>query len=380
MWLAGSENRERWYRFRFRPGQVIEGAVRDNDGQKQGTILVEVLEAESTDSKGHWFVGRYILASDSHLRWWMSEGDGARLAKRCRYHCCESSAVDCPEVKKGKGMHMEKFREITQRELDAKVPAWAFGRNCSKVMNAYLKQRGSEPPSGPTGPDLPWRESGEEGGEDAERSESPGPSDLRKKLQEARDAVRKLEKRMAKDEKKDAKKKRDKSVDKKKRKKKSPAAGGDEKKDRKRRSRTKERRRRDKRSESRRRRRRKSTSSSRSGSASSHPKELFGGDGSGSETAGRGGQRDRGPFGGGDVVNFQDRSDSDSESFRDAPADRKAVNQLRLVQYAKKKPGRLASRLLLKMQREGAQGAVGADPSKVGLTPPGHQRSTTSSP
>ena len=49
------------------------------------------------------------------------------------------------------------------------------------------------------------------------------------------------------------------------------------------------------------------------------------------------------------------------------------MNQLRLVQYAKKKPGRLASRLLLKMQREGAQGAVGADPSKVGLTPPSAQ-------
>ena len=39
------------------------------------------------------------------------------------------------------------------------------------------------------------------------------------------------------------------------------------------------------------------------------------------------------------------------------------------VQYAKKRPGRLASRLL-KMRREGAQGSVGADPKKIGLTPP----------
>ena len=41
------------------------------------------------------------------------------------------------------------------------------------------------------------------------------------------------------------------------------------------------------------------------------------------------------------------------------------------MQYAKRTPGRLASRLLLKMQVEGAQGAVGAKPADRGeLTPP----------
>ena len=62
-------------------------------------------------------------------------------------------------------------------------------------------------------------------------------------------------------------------------------------------------------------------------------------------------------------------SESDSESFRDAPADRKATSQLQLVQHARKKPGRLASRLLLKMRREGAQGSVGAELNE-GKTPP----------
>ena len=151
MWLAGSENQERWYEFRFRPGQLIEGAARYDEGKKQGTMLVEVLEGESTSGMGHWFKGRYIVASDGHLRWWMEHGAGAPLAAKARCRYCETTAVDCAELKKGKS------------ELDAKIPSWAFGRQCHRAMTAYLKARGAEPKKAVgAGPDLPWREPGGE--------------------------------------------------------------------------------------------------------------------------------------------------------------------------------------------------------------------------
>ena len=71
-------------------------------------------------------------------------------------------------------------------------------------------------------------------------------------------------------------------------------------------------------------------------------------------------------------MRYQGETSSASETvFREAPAAPKASNQLKLMQYAKKTPGRLASRLLLKMQAEGAQGAVGANPAEQGeMTPP----------
>ena len=34
---------------------IDRAGARDFDGKEQGTMLVEVIEAESTDSKGHWF-------------------------------------------------------------------------------------------------------------------------------------------------------------------------------------------------------------------------------------------------------------------------------------------------------------------------------------
>ena len=100
---------------------------------------------------------------------------------------------------------------------------------------------------------------------------------------------------------------------------------------------------------------------------------LFGEEGTGRKAeAGSGKKKDRGPFGSGTLVRYKGETDSESETgFREAPAAPKASNQMRLVQYAKKTPGRLASRLLIKMQEEGARGAVGASPTDLGeVTPP----------
>ena len=50
-----------------RPGRGL-----GDTGKAQGTVA-EVVDPVSTDAKGHWFKGRYILASDGHLRWWFKK-------------------------------------------------------------------------------------------------------------------------------------------------------------------------------------------------------------------------------------------------------------------------------------------------------------------
>ena len=182
--------------------------MRDDTGRSQGTMLVEVLAKESTDTHGHWFSGAYILASDSHLRWWMAHGEGKKLAARCRYHCCEGTSVDCVEVKGGKGMHFEKFRLITKEELANKTLGWAFSRACTKEFKVYLAKRKDDlpPPKGERA-ELPWREPGDEDeGAPDETSESDDHG-LKDKLKEARDRLKRLEQRHERAERK-AKKKR----------------------------------------------------------------------------------------------------------------------------------------------------------------------------
>ena len=394
MWVAGGVNREAWHGFKFRQGMLLEGAIRDDDGKAQGTVILEVLDSLSTDAKGHWIHGRYVAASDPHMRWWMSEGAGKGLAKKCAYHCCEVPSIDCPVSRRGAAIHLERFRALTQKEIDRKVPSWAFEKELGGSFLKYLKGRKLEPEKEEAAGALPWVDPGgedseEEGSESGE--DSSGDKGLRAKLLKAKHEVGKLEKELLamKSLKKAAKKKLKKKKPKKahdkeekeahaseektggkkskeKKRKPSPSSGGAKKKKRttgsgkkKEAKETKD--------------KRKTMSDTSSEEDLESGEGLFGADPvKGRPASGANTRKDRGPFGGGDIVRYRGESSSESEGvFREAPAAPKASNQLKLIQYSKKTPGRLASRLLLKMQTEGALGAVGASPAEVGeMTPP----------
>ena len=80
------------------------------------------------------------------------------------------------------------------------------------------------------------------------------------------------------------------------------------------------------------------------------------------------GMKDRGPFGSGPPVQFKDGESS--EVFREGPAGSTSLSgQQKLVRYSQKYPGRLASRLLLKMKEGAARELVGAN-NEEGATPP----------
>eukprot|EP00435_Cladocopium_sp_Y103_P064475 s82_g26.t1 len=384
MWLSGGVEREKWHRFRFKEGQLLEAAVRDDEGRSQGTMLLEVLQAVSSDAAGHWVLGRYVTASDQHLRWWYESGEGSGLARKAHYHFCEDNSMDCPATRRGRHIHLEKFREISQKELDAKVPGWAFGRSCVGALKEYLKRVGGKPTKGEKEGELPWL------GSDQESSEGEGSAeekDLRTKLEQARDDLKKLERRLmdkraqrkGRPEEKREKKKRSKSAQRrsrtppKKEKKKgksrprSPAKG----RDRKRREERKESEDSERKKKKAKREKRKESPKQDSSSDEGEHEALFGEEGSDADEKARSrGKKDRGPFGGGALQRFEGRTDSESESFQDAPADRKASSQLRLTRYAQKMPGRLASRMLLKMLKESAHGSVGAVTKDPNPTPP----------
>ena len=387
MWLSGGGDRSAWFAFKFKKGMVVEGALRDFEGHAQGTMLIEVVKPISTDDKGHWVVAKYLEASDPHMRWWMSQGDGARMAAEGHYHFCEEASLDCKVSRRGQSIHLEKFRRISQREIDNGVPGWAFKSPCKKNFMAYLKGKdlGGEPPSTPA--DLPWKDDDEEE-ESSETEEEEEPSeDLKSMLKKARDEVARIEKRLQKPKGKDDKekgksakekeKKQVKAKETKKKKKRSPSksppkAKGSESKKRTR----KEKKKKDESSsgedeKAKKKKSRKRTPSPSSSSESEEPK-LFGETAPAPKKSKKQQAQDRGPFGGGEAVVYKGDAGSDSdEGFQDASAVHKVSNQVKLVQYAKKNPGRLASRMLLKMAQESARGIVGAAmEGNESLTPP----------
>ena len=96
----------------------------------------------------------------------------------------------------------------------------------------------------------------------------------------------------------------------------------------------------------------------------SDDEDLFAGAAAGSKTAKPLKGKDRGPFGSGQAEKFGDDTTEeevdDRQVFRDAPTQSQAANQMKLDEYSRRKPGRLAARMLLRMSRETALHSVGA--------------------
>ena len=91
----------------------MKPGTRDNDGHSQGTIIIDILEAVSTNDQGHWVTAKVVGASDAYMRWWMSEGEGKRLTSKCTYHFFADSSHDCEVTRRGASIHVEKFRVLT---------------------------------------------------------------------------------------------------------------------------------------------------------------------------------------------------------------------------------------------------------------------------
>lgn len=195
MWLAGGVDREAWYSHRFKSGQPIEGAIRDDGGKPQRTVLIEILRGVSTGTDGHWTKGKFIMASDGHMHWWISQGNGARFRNKANYHFCEGPAVDCGASSKGASIYLEKFRVITQKMVDKGSPGWAFGRDHAKAFKSYLGKRDNPLDPGEPKADLPWggKASGDKGTEGSGLSSNAG-KELKSRLKKTRDELKRLEK------------------------------------------------------------------------------------------------------------------------------------------------------------------------------------------
>ena len=369
MWLGGGLNPEQWFKLKVKTGQVFEGSVRDEGGSPQGTILVRVTQPVLLDSSGHLFQAEYLTASDPHYRWWMTHGDGRGLKKNASYHSCGVRAHECP-YKKGKTkiIHLERIRLIGAKEWKAKTPAWCFKAPCKKEIQEFHDAMAKSNVEEPGGVTLPWAESdpGEESSEEETEAEDAGTA---QKIARLKAELERLERR-------------GKAEPAKKKKKRKGGQGPPREEDRKDKVKKKKKgkkpgRRRKAESEeeviTKKKKRKQEGALSEEEEASSSEEDLFIAKKSKKEDLAIYPKKgDRGPFGAGVPMEFDDddTTDSDQEAvFRDAPAQPQKSGQLALMTYSHQKPGRLAARLLMKMRNEVTLGSAGAEGSSREKTP-----------
>lgn len=359
-WVNLREDPDQWEVWDPPAGEYYEVEVFDEDFGRQGSVVIRMVERFSKNRAGQWFTGYLVAESDSYLQWWVDQGPGYTSQRLYDFHVCSGRCGDCAAVKENRlwEFHIERVRLLQTGDLTAKRPAWLQGEVATRDMEFEIKNL-SQPPG-----ERPQRDAGvprhqgvpeacpEWEKEDPELGAAP--AGLRKELQELSSSLPEGEK---------AKRRRgQKSLDldpppagelpagkakKRKKAKPNPDKGPDE---------------------AIRRKREKwcavdEESGEDSGMATPSADEVHAAGPETRDAKARSKKKtrkkkqklDRGPFGAGEqrdygiAVESSSGSESD-QSFRDAPTSSSKDRHMQLLEYSQKYPGRLASRLLLRMQ------------------------------
>eukprot|EP00435_Cladocopium_sp_Y103_P071316 s228_g37.t1 len=362
------------------PGELAELVVYDDAGNEQGSVLVGMLEDLGKHKDGRIIAAMFLAASDVYYHWWMNEGPNAPQKDRGAYHLCSVPAAKCPGSKKHPTMvHSDKYRVLGSGPVTSQKVPWLKDKALREGFEFCLKKFHGVM----GGPEAELREAGSamkrpraawaDKPDPSEEGDTPGEGDsdeedetssedeamaakikkLRKELKKAEDdaaAGKKRRKGMKKtrapaikDKKPKAKqKKRDKDDPSKKEKKKGKDAKKKKKKSREADSEDEESATRPGPSKAKKKRK------TASGSDEDDDSEGSDGDLFGVKAVDKGATKvtegDRGPFGGGPPV--------------------------KLLAYTNRYPGRLASRMLLKMEQAVARGTVGPMVGEGRRTPP----------
>ena len=358
-WICPGTDPDGWDGTQLHEGDYVEIACYDTSHCRQGTALVRLDRLAEKSKRGQWAEASFIAVSDEHLRWWLDSGEGQADAWQFEVHFCPTGQRGCREGKRGRGkdFHTDRFRVVTVGDLTNKKIDWLKSSPSKKYVEEEL-QRLSDLPTGKAADDggggaggLGFDEQHLPPADPSEGHEAlKGLTELEKEIGRGRQARKRQgtpeRERAPTGEKPKEAQKEKKKLKKKKRKKNEDAtaqgratsapAGPSDKGWFGQPAREPE----------------VNSSSSTSSSTPATKKKKK----KKKEKSRAKGSKDRGPFGAGAKMGYgggdlaSDDSSEDSQLFREGPHSGGASLQLMLQEYAQRRPGRLASRLLQKMQ------------------------------
>ena len=382
-WVAGSDNPGFLATMNWSIGEIFEVITYDTSGERQGKLLVEVSDVEAKSRAGRWIDAQVVCVEDPDLAWWFKSGPGQKLEYAIQLHICHGPIEKCKEVspRKLNEFHSDVIRHLELEDIQKRKVTWWQNKENKKRFESWRKEK-LDSGAGPSQKKKLDEEDDLDFEITDEEAEKPGEAktmdkDEKKRKAELGEKLAELKKVVAE---KDATKRKRKLSPPKGEKKKKKAVEKDKKpKDKDKVSES------DLRSSSSRGDRRRVSrlvwfGKKTSPSPGKKRKRRSDSPGKGkgpSAKAGKGDssdeddeekkkaekrrkkkkrkKADRGPYGSGRMVRYgedEDDSDSDSssESVFQGGVPEKRAQQLVLLEYSDRKPGRLAARLLQKME------------------------------
>ena len=354
-------------------GDIIEAVVYDSSKKDQKKSLWLITGVSESDDKGKWLQGNLAAVEDQDLKWWLTKGGGKEYHRDFKIHICSHGIGRCKahNSRAKDEFHLDYLRMLTTDDLKVRRALWWQTGVAKSDFEAFRKDV-----LGTNSPVVPGALAEAEaldvdfGGSEELAEGVPGDANQNK--------VRDLEKQLAalkrdagggKASKKDKKDRKERKAKEGEKAVKAAPAGGKKTQGWFGKKEVVKHEAEEISSES---RGRKKAKRKKRDATSSPSREK------GRKESKRKKEKDRGPYGIGEKMDFNgvdeesDSSSSDESVFHKGASD-KVSHQLRLVEYAQKRPGRLTSRLLVKMQSmlardTGAPFSLAAQQST--LTPP----------
>ena len=125
-WFSGPGNPEFLSELSFEEGDLWEAQVRDDTGDSQGTVLLEVQRKGASRGGKSWFQARVWSASDEYLRWWLSNDSKAAKRDDFKFHVCGVASSTCRENQGSPDLefHTDCLRHISQGDVTESKIAW----------------------------------------------------------------------------------------------------------------------------------------------------------------------------------------------------------------------------------------------------------------
>ncbi|CAE6967009.1 unnamed protein product [Symbiodinium sp. CCMP2592] len=349
-WLNASADPEAWASASLQAGDYIEYWAYDTSHTRQGTVVARVDNVTEKTAKGQWTEIAILAASDDHLLWWLDHGAGRDENWEYELHVCKAQSRQCRQSKRGRGhdFHTDKYRVLTLGDLADRRPDWIRKSKCKKYIDEEVARMQAPPPLGKDP-----AKAGGAAGLTFEEGKLPAPDPSHD--DEALKGLGELEKELGETPRRRKKRAqndphggehgplkregRDEHLKKKKKRKKDPGHG------------------------------RAQSAPAKAENKKDEPPRWV---------KDRLLLADRGPFGSGHRVDYgksleiSSGSSDEAQLFRDGPSSGNGTSlQLQLQEYALKRPGRLAARLLQRMQSlVGKEGGPISNMTYANKTPP----------
>ena len=348
-WISFLENPDFFKDFRVEKGDYYECCLYDESKAEQGYGLWQVRSKLEDNKDGIWLSGRLVAVSDADLLWWLTSGGGKEKCRKFELHLCSKAFASCRRAR-GKAaveFHSDFFRVLSVSDVTGLKVSWFKDSFAKADMKAEVKLlEGTSPertPGGARKRPLGESTSGSE-------VDLPAEAALPEGKEGVEGALKKLRAEVDRDRKGDQKKRegkdrhgRERRVSDEKAKKKKKKLEKDPKSEPRKEGNWFGARREPRHSES-------ESVDTKSGDTPKKARRKR-------KKRRKAKQEDRGPFGVGRKVKFGEessdssragKSDESEPDFQAAPSDKS--RQLQLLEYSQKFPGRLAARLLTKMQ------------------------------